>query len=154
MLSTVCNNFLVCSVPYWLWAGVSDKHHKAFTDKEFNKLISFPFCLQAWACIHSSYTCLIQVYKESFSPKIICILHSYPHISIYQSSDYVAQKNIHTVIVERVLLLLRMLNFWNTWCYFFRTTRLCSSEAQQVCTIHQGSLSVPSVSWEGNIPSC
>lgn len=55
MRPTECNNFLVCSVPYWLWAGVSDKHHKAFTDKEFNKLISF-FCLQTWACIYSSYT--------------------------------------------------------------------------------------------------
>lgn len=52
MLPTVCNNFLVCSLPYWLWAGVSDKGHKAFTDKEFNKLISFSFCLQAWACIY------------------------------------------------------------------------------------------------------
>lgn len=25
------------------WAGVSDKQHDAFTDKEFNKLISFSF---------------------------------------------------------------------------------------------------------------
>ena len=58
MLATVCNNFLVCSVPYWLWAGVSDKRHKAFPDNKFNKLISSPFCLQAWGCIFPDYTYL------------------------------------------------------------------------------------------------
>lgn len=80
MLATVCNNFLVCSAPYWLWAGVSDKRHKAFPDNKFNKLISSPFCLQAWGCIFPGYTYLNPTLQNKTKKKSWVHFYLYPAI--------------------------------------------------------------------------
>lgn len=73
VLPTVYGNFFVCSVPYWLWVGVSDKQHKAFTDKEFNKLISYSLCLQARACICSNYILIHLTLDKHFLKRVVYI---------------------------------------------------------------------------------
>lgn len=145
---------LFCALLVMSWS----ERHKAWVEQTH-----FLFSLFTSMSLHAYQLYLCDSWprnKKDFSSHVFCIQRRSLTYSISSALLSCSQKDPNIVIYscvscsfikgnELLLYALSYLSKRRPW-----NCRLCLSEAQQVCTIHQGSLSVPTVSWVGNIPSC